>query len=112
MRRWTVKQVEDGYVVYFRGDPLPHDPIEDEREARAYMKRVRRRWRGESARFLVGDPVAEKKAFRQGGPWRFVYPDGEERIVRTSRKSDALKVERHRLKRKRLPNGTVVEFAG
>lgn len=110
--RWKLKrEYEDGallgYVVTFDGHDFGMAP-RPKAEAKAYLERVAERWPGDSGYFLTGQTPEQQKV-RKGGPWLFTYPDGETKVVHTARKSDALSVERHRLKRKRLPAGTKVE---
>jgi hypothetical protein len=82
----------------------------DRADIKAYLKRCKVRYPGESPGIILGLGQEEKK-FKKGGPWRFTYTDGEVKIVHTQRKADAMAVERHRLQRKTLPRGTVVEIA-
>jgi hypothetical protein len=108
---WKLKRGKHGtgWVVTFRGHPLPMAP-RPKPEATAYMARVSERWPGDSALYLCGQHPNQLDApsYRQGGPWVFTYPDGEVVTVHTQTKKDAMAVERHRLKRKALPRGTVV----
>lgn len=104
---WTLRSTSEGWRLYYDGQPWPMEPKESEPVAAAYLERVRKRYRGDSARLLLG-AQDEGPTRERGGPWRYTYPNGDEQVtgvVHTSRKEDAKKVLRAQLDRKRLPNG-------
>lgn len=104
---WTIRSVQNGWQLYYDGQPWPMEPRPTDQSAAAYLKRVKKRYRGDSARLLLEAEQPRTERTR-GGPWRYTYPNGdgvETGVIRTSRKRDAKKVLRAQLETQRLPNG-------
>lgn len=104
---WTIRSVAGGWQLFYKGQPWPMEPKLTDQSAAAYLERVKKRYRGDSARLLLEADEPETKRTR-GGPWRYTYPNGEGQetgVIHTRRKSDAKQVLRAQLETQRLPNG-------
>lgn len=114
---WTVEQEKNGngenkWRVHYKGEPWPHDPHATKESARDYMKRLQRRYRGDSpSLFMNGE--GDENTRQRGGPWRWTTPEdattaeehGRTGVIQTKRLKDAKDILRHKMQRKRLPNG-------
>lgn len=114
---WKIKKTADGYKIFWRGRewydgqrPIRGTPNPPRDLVASYVESCKRRYPGDTPGILLGPEDAEAKV-RRGGPWRWTLPDGETGVIHTSRKSDAKKVLRHKMQRKRLPNGIEWEIA-
>lgn len=109
MATWKIETTTDGrYRLSWNGYPWPMEPKKSLEETDAYRKRLIERWPGEGAGFLFR--TDSPSGHQRGGPWKYTYPDRDSGalvlgVIHTSRLRDAKEVLRHKLHRKRLPNG-------
>jgi hypothetical protein len=97
---WTVTEVQDGFVVGWRGQSWGMEP-RDKAWCLEYVERLKVRYPGGAA-WLVASYGTPRV---RGGPWRWTAPDGQTEVIHTGRLSDAKAVLRHGLRRKTLPRG-------
>jgi len=118
---WQIHQKQNGggWVLTYEGDPWPMSPRPTEQAARAYLERVKGRYRGGSPRILIEPADEEQNGRSRGGPWRWTTPQGATTVeeyghtgvIHTRRLEDAKSALRRTMDRKRLPNGIEWEIA-